>query len=386
MNRRKKILWLVNWYPNRYDAFDGDFIQRHAKAASLQNDIYVLFAGQWPGQTEVESCVSRYEGLTEERLYLPMQNGLVGKLQNYRQWKHHLKIRIASLVKTQRPDLIHVHVPWKMGLLALWAQQHFTIPYVVSEHWGIYNEIVADNIHKRSFLVRFLLKKIYDQANAFVSVSHSLGEAVNRTLVQKPFTIIPNVVDTSLFYFTEAPAAIFTFIHISNMTAGKNVGTILHAYKRFLENAPMATRFIFIGQNDATYMRQAQAMNLAGAVSFKGSLSYGAVAKELQHAHCHVLCSNSETFSCVTAEALCCGLPVIAPSVGALPELVNSSNGYLVNPHNGDELLAAMHDVVKKYQTFDRASIAAQAAAKYDYKEVGASFDQLYSSIVSQGV
>ncbi|HEY1021753.1 MAG TPA: glycosyltransferase [Flavisolibacter sp.] len=377
---------MVNWYPNRYDAFDGDFIQRHAKAASLQNDIYVLFARPCPGQKEVESCVSRNEGLTEERLYLPLHNGLVGKLQNYREWKHQLKIRIAYLVKTQHPDLIHVHVPWKIGLLAVWAKKKYAIPYIVSEHWGIYNEIVPDNIYTRSFLVRSLLKKIFVQANAFVSVSRFLGEAVNHTLVKKRFTVIPNVVDTSLFYFTPDTASIFTFIHISNMTAGKNVGTILKAYKRFLENASIPTRFIFIGQNDAFYFQQAQAMELASAVSFKGGLSYSTVANELQKAHCHVLCSNSETFSCVTAEALCCGVPVIAPFAGALPELVNSHNGYLVNPDNEEELLSAMHDVVKTYQAFDRAGIAVHAAAKYDFKEVAAQFDQLYSSIIAKTV
>lgn len=385
MNRRKKILWLVNWYPNRYDAFDGDFIQRHAKAASLQNDIYVLFAKQWPGQKKVESCVSRHEGLTEERLYLPMQNGLVGKIRNYREWKHQLKIRIAYLVKTERPDLIHVHVPWKIGLLALWAKKHFSIPYIVSEHWGIYNKIVPDNIYTRPFLVRSLLKKIYVQANAFVSVSRFLGEAVNHTLVKKRFTVIPNVVDTGLFFFTPETATTFTFIHISNMTAGKNVGTILSAYKRFLENAPISTRFVFIGQNDDVYRQQAHAMQLSSTVIFKGELSYTDVAKELRKVHCHVLCSNAETFSCVTAEAICCGVPVIAPAVGALPELVNSNNGYLVNPQNDEELLAAMHVVVKNYHTFDRAGIASQAAAKYGFKEVTALFDQLYTSAIEQG-
>lgn len=385
MNRRKKILWLVNWYPNRYDAFDGDFIQRHAKAASIQNDIYVLFAKQWPDQKEVEICVNRHEGLTEEKLYLPMQKGFVGKIQNYREWKHQLKIRLAYLVKTQRPDLIHVHVPWKIGLLALWVKKRFSIPYIVSEHWGIYNEIVPDNIYTRSLLVRAFLKKIYVQADAFVSVSRFLGEAVNHTLVQKRFTVIPNVVDTGLFYLTQDTAAIFTFIHISNMTAGKNVGMILNAYKRFLENAPFPTRFVFIGQNDAVYVQQAGAMQLSSAVVFTGGLSYADVAKELQKAHCHVLCSNSETFSCVTAEALCCGVPVIAPAAGALPELVNSNNGYLVNPQNDEELLAAMHDVVRNYQSFDRAGIAAQAAAKYGFKEVAALFDQLYTSAIEQG-
>ena len=39
----KKILWLTSWYPNRMDEFDGDFIQRHAKAVALFCRVHVIF-------------------------------------------------------------------------------------------------------------------------------------------------------------------------------------------------------------------------------------------------------------------------------------------------------------------------------------------------------
>ena len=29
-----KILWLASWYPNLYESFNGDFIQRHAQAVA----------------------------------------------------------------------------------------------------------------------------------------------------------------------------------------------------------------------------------------------------------------------------------------------------------------------------------------------------------------
>jgi hypothetical protein len=36
------VLWLVSWYPNRLDAFDGDFIERHAIAVSRFAKLTVL--------------------------------------------------------------------------------------------------------------------------------------------------------------------------------------------------------------------------------------------------------------------------------------------------------------------------------------------------------
>jgi len=65
MIERKKILWLVSWYPNKYDLFDGDFIQRHAKAAALYNDIHVLFIKAFDEQLIKEEEKRELPGLKE---------------------------------------------------------------------------------------------------------------------------------------------------------------------------------------------------------------------------------------------------------------------------------------------------------------------------------
>ena len=36
------ILWLPSWYPNKLAPYDGDFIQRHAKAVSAYIPLHVL--------------------------------------------------------------------------------------------------------------------------------------------------------------------------------------------------------------------------------------------------------------------------------------------------------------------------------------------------------
>lgn len=39
----KNILWLTEWWPNELEPFSGDGIERRAKAASLYNNIVVIF-------------------------------------------------------------------------------------------------------------------------------------------------------------------------------------------------------------------------------------------------------------------------------------------------------------------------------------------------------
>ena len=66
MTGRKKVLWLVSWYPNKYDLFDGDFIQRHAKAAALYDNIHVLFVKTSDQQQTAETERKEENGLVEE--------------------------------------------------------------------------------------------------------------------------------------------------------------------------------------------------------------------------------------------------------------------------------------------------------------------------------
>ena len=40
---KKYALWLPGWYPTTLAPYDGDFIQRHAKATSLYKNVIVVF-------------------------------------------------------------------------------------------------------------------------------------------------------------------------------------------------------------------------------------------------------------------------------------------------------------------------------------------------------
>ena len=47
MNKeRKHIVFLARWYPHRYDPMFGLFVQRHAEAAALFNDITVIYCNE----------------------------------------------------------------------------------------------------------------------------------------------------------------------------------------------------------------------------------------------------------------------------------------------------------------------------------------------------
>lgn len=385
MNERRKILWLVSWYPNKYDPFDGDFIQRHARAAALHHNVHVLFVKQSPAQATLETEWNESGGLTEQIIYLPRLNGLFAKVANHRRWQKEYRSAVALLMKNDCPDLIHVHVPWKTGLVALWAKRKFRIPYVVTEHWGIYNRVAADNVYKRSVLFRYLVRRIFKKATAFVSVSQFLGHGVNQALLKKEFAVVPNVADTSAFRPSGEKAAVFTFVHVSNMVPLKNVEGILSAFQSFRKQTGADAQLVLVGNKDETYPRLAQNLKLpVSSYRFTGEVSYAQVAGEMRRSHAFVLNSDMENSPCVIGEALCCGLPVIGTNVGGVPELVNGANGLLIPPRSPNALADAMSRLYRSYENFDTGSIAARASERFSMEAVGRQFANLYATFVPQ--
>jgi glycosyltransferase involved in cell wall biosynthesis len=383
--KRKKIIWLCSWYPNKYDAFDGDFIQRHARAAALYNDIFVIHvrAGAENGSLKTED-VTAEEGLTEKIVYYKPSKSFFAKFINHYRYIHFFKTAVRKyVIENGKPDAVHVHVPVKAGIIAQWIKKVYKIPFIVSEHWWIYNDLVNENYRERNLFFKRATEKTIAGASVFLSVSKFLGDAVNKFVLPKQYQIIPNVVNTDLFYFREKIDKKFRFIHVSNMVPLKNVESILQAaYQLYKSGCDF--EFILIGNKDNVYPAYAEKLGLpADAVKFPGEIPYKNVAKELQKSNAFVINCKTETFCCAAAEALCCGLPVIAANAGALPELVNDENGILIKTDRIDELTEAMKKMIDNYTAFNRKKIAEDAKSKFNYSIIGKKFDDIYSIISS---
>lgn len=378
--QRKKILWLVSWYPNKNDRFDGDFIQRHARAAAIGNDVHVILVTDAGIQNSIEEEFNYATGLTEQIIYFKRKKGLAGKIKKQFTWRNLYKKAIKKYIaKHGLPDCVHVHVPWKAGLIALWMKKKYTKDFVVTEHWGIYNGVVQDHFFTKSKLTQTFVKKIFSEARIFVSVSKFLSKGVENIAGKKANLIIPNVVDTSLFFYKEGKYSKFTFIHVSNMVALKNVKGILDAFKILLQQTNADTQLILIGNRNHEYVKYAENLGMLNTfVFFRGEISYKEVAEEMQRSHCLVLNSVMENSPCVIGEALCCGLPVVATHVGGIPELLDESNSILIPSENIEALVIAMNTVRMNYFFFDQKQIANESAKKFGYGAVSKKFDELY--------
>ena len=376
---RKKILWLASWYPNRNDWFDGDFIQRHARAVAIYHDVHVIFVTEAGIENAIEEEWNYATGLTEQIIYFKKTNGFLSRIRKQLSWRNIFQKAVEKYIdKNGTPDHIHVHVPWKAGLIALWVKKKYGIDFIVTEHWGIYNEVVEDNFYRKPVITQNLLKKIFSEAKGFVSVSRYLAEGVRKIVGKEVDAIIPNVVDTTLFFHKDEKYSKFTFTHVSNMVPLKNVKGILDAFKE-VSQKNSELQLILIGNRNDEYVNYAANLGLLNsAVFFRGEISYREVAEEMQRSHCFILNSVMENSPCVIGEALCCGLPVIATNVGGIPELLNDTNSMLVSASDTMALSKAMEDVIRNY-SFNQNQISEEASKKCGYSAIAAAFDSFYN-------
>jgi glycosyltransferase involved in cell wall biosynthesis len=384
---RKKILWLASWYPNKLAPFDGDFIQRHAKAAALYNDIHLIHVvGDEKGIIKNEKVdLLQSENLFEQIIYFRKSNTTVGRMLAHYRWARHFKNAVKEYIAVHGPpDLVHVHVAMKAGIIALWIKNRYKIPFVITEHWGIYNEVVEDSYISKPRWFKEYTQRIFRESKKLISVSEYLAGGINHLVGVKPYVIIPNAVDTKLFFYNATGTGIFRFIHVSNMVPLKNVGGILRAVK-ILSDSDTEFELIIVGNTGTAIRKYAEELGvLEKYVSFRGEISYAEVAKEMQQSNALILFSNMENSPCVIAEALCCGLPVITTNVGGIPELVDKENGLQIDPKNDLALANAMEQMIIDYPLYPRKKIAQDAKGRFSYAITGRKIAGVYNCVLEE--
>ena len=135
MNRRK-VLFLSAWYPHRYDAMAGLFVQKHALAASRYTDVCVLFLLADKNITDYEIVTNKNQGVLETIVYYPKRVELLRKIVTY--FRAFQKGYAHVLSNWGKPKVTHAHILTRTGFLAYLLKKKYGIPYIITEQWSRY--------------------------------------------------------------------------------------------------------------------------------------------------------------------------------------------------------------------------------------------------------
>ncbi|MEO8413150.1 MAG: glycosyltransferase [Ginsengibacter sp.] len=386
----KHILWLASWYPNALTPYDGDFIQRHARAVALFQKITVIHIKkdeEGKMTTDVQSFSSSQNNLEEIIVfYKPIKtrlhylNRLLSAIKYKKIYRHILRNYINE---NGKPDLVHVQVALNAGIQALWLKKNFHIPFIVSEHWTGYLPGVKFGLKDLSILSKKAMQKIFFEAGKITVVSDVLGKAISNQVISKGYIIIPNAVDTSIFFPEYFPVnSTLQFIHISSLAYQKNCSAIINAFKLLKSNG-YDFQLLIYGPDKPGLKQLVKENELENCIAFKNEVPQSQLASELRTADALILYSRYETFGCVVIEANACGVPAILSNLPVFKEyIVENENGLFVTPDNPAALAEKVADyILGKYQ-FDKKSISRKTVEKFSYTIIGKQFYDLYKTLI----
>ena len=114
-----------------------------------------------------------------------------------------------------------------------------------------------------------------------------------------------------------------------------------------------------------------------------GMISSQEVSEKMKVASCFVLFSDYENQPCVIVESFATGLPVIAPKVGGIPEILDSSRGILIDKGDEEGLLDAMQNVLEGSVSFkNSAEIRKYCIEHFSQQKIAEQFSEIYNTIL----
>src|SRR5215203_2531727 len=378
----KHILYLPSWFPSRRDPHPGDFIKRHAESAALYNRITVFY-------TAIDETIKRAE-LVEEKLnenlfvyiyYYPSLKGILSAVFNGVKRFSALRKMYNKVFVESSPDIVHVHVAYPAGLFALYLKKRKGLQYIISEHDGIYMP-GYDNHHIPGTFEKKMVPVIYKNAKKIHAVSKSLADALTdlKLAGTKP-VVIPNVVNDNVFkYHERGKSNTFRFIHVSSLINQKNPEGMLQALS-LVKNKRNDFVLKIVGPVKEKFKKMISDLSLEKEVILMGEIPYTRVAQEISNSDAMIHFTRYETFGCVIAESLCCGIPVIVSDLAVTRELVtNGVNGLLVTEGVVGDLADKILYFIETGFQINSKQIAEENREKFNYNRVGKMFDDLYDS------
>jgi len=343
-----KILFFTHLYPNDYEPMSGIFnLQR---ISALEKEGFVI---------RVVSPLSIFPPM---RYFMPLpkikkilhyiytiwrmkskQAGITRYTVEYLKWlslpqkyfwvrqpagmRFSFRRRLSGIIKEFNPDLIIASPAHPEGTYAKYFKEEYNIP-VISIAEG--SELLVYPEQNKG------IEKIAELLNTYCSrvicISKLMADIAVKKYSIRNSIVIPNCYDDGIFYYTPSERKKENRFHVistGNLNYVKGHDLLLCAIKNMPE---FKLTIIGSGSLYNEYSEFIKNNNLSSRVFLKGYIEPGKLKDEYSSAGLFCLPSRSEGFGAAAVEALACGLPVIAPEVGIMPEIIrNGINGYLIS-------------------------------------------------------
>ena len=366
-----RILVLSHLFPNAARPGNGPFVADEVAVLTDHFPLTVISPMRWLPPAPYppwrrERRVPRREAWRSVPVFRPRVLALPhGGLElEARLWPPQLWPLVRRVAARDQISLVHGHFALPDGFAAVSLARRLAVPAVVT----LYGDDVL--AYSRAPRLRRLLERAVRGADHLVAVSHELRDrALALGATPDKTTVIPSSVPDGFHPIpTRAARAKLGLspeeqwvVWIGNRAAKKQPEVALEAFALAARRCP-AARLAMLGEagSDPALAARARSLGIDSRVRFVGHVRREEVALWQNAANVALSSSRSEGTPNVLVEALVCGTPVAAFSVGGIPHLVELTNGgTLANGSSAGALAEAL--VAELARERPRGSVASAA-------------------------
>lgn len=376
------ILHLLSWFPKPDDPTLGNFCIRQINA--LPEDCHSIILSVYEdknlhGKPFIDQQDNEHFTHLQIHFSAPKCKFLkkLRILQLYQSGLKYIRKHFFN------PDLIHLHVAYPLGQVALLWKRLYKIPYVLTEHWTIYqpqNDALLKGRWKR------LIVRIGNNASAILPVSLDLQRNMERAGIHNRFHVIYNLVQTDTFRLG-APHQDEKkqILHVSTLRdEAKNFSGILRVIERLKEIRTDFELHIIHDYDAPQFKTYVKEHHLDEFVIFEGRKTSEEVAVFFYKSDFFLLFSNFENLPCVIVESFASGVPVLSTNAGGIAEIVDDTRGRIIRIGDEDALLDQLQFMLDHARDFDREAIRAYALRTFSAEQIGGEIWDAYEEAVGR--
>jgi N-acetyl-alpha-D-glucosaminyl L-malate synthase BshA len=300
-----------------------------------------------------------------------------------------LASKIVEVAKFERLDILHAH----------YAIPHAISAYLAKQILGSAGPKIVTTLHGTDITLVGLepsylpvMKFSIEQSDGVTAVSRFLKEkTLTNYHINKDIQVIPNFVDTEKYRRVDAgkirkeiaPRGERILIHVSNFRAVKRVPDVVRIFELIRRKVPAKLLLVGDGPDRSACEGQVRELDLAHDVLFLGKQNE--LVPLLSASDLFLIPSQSESFGLSALEAMSCGLPVIASSVGGLPELIlHGETGYIAEIGDIERMAKYAIDLLTndtKYNAFSEAA-RKRAVDEFRAEKIIDQYEQYYKQVL----
>lgn len=358
-------LVIADVFPSRLEPWRAPYNRRQIECLGALADVTVVHPLPWtrlPGRPALCGLTTGADDLLEDiPTYHPLMRHLpvLGRRWLWRSALH--AVQRALNRHGAHYDVVLATFAYPHGRAARDVARRLGVPYVVKVRGTDLHSLPPDGCRRKR------TAEALRDADAVVAVSPNLASAA-RDLGADPAAVhlLLNGVDADAFPVVPREearrqlgleGAAPLLLYVGHLAEVKGPDVLIES----LDGAE-GVRLALAGQGPmrGSLRRRVSRAGLNGSVRLLGQISHRQVALWMNAADALVLPSRREGCPNVVLEALCCGTPVVASRVGAVPELLAEDCGVIVPPDDPPALSQAIRRVLRA--SYDREAIRARAA------------------------